>query len=191
MTRLYKSGWLALKNRMKKSSREDWSAPSRRGGLNPNLTILYAQDVQADEDAFRKTQEIEREKQAHNRRVQSDVDRARDQNAKRKMDKVQSREWDSGKPSVDRRGPGQQPNRLDPPPPQSEGAEATPDWASSPAQENVESGSWTRGGNPPSHRGRGRGRGRGSNHPIHRDSGTPTGSRDAPDTANNSSTPAT
>ncbi|KJA27328.1 hypothetical protein HYPSUDRAFT_131489, partial [Hypholoma sublateritium FD-334 SS-4] len=54
-------------------------------------------DVLADEDAFRKTQEEERAKQAQHRKVQADVNRARDQNAKRKMDKIQNREWDSGK----------------------------------------------------------------------------------------------
>lgn len=54
-------------------------------------------DVQADEDAFRKTQESERIKQAHVRKVQENIDRTREQNAKRKMDKIQSREWDSGK----------------------------------------------------------------------------------------------
>ncbi|KAE9389738.1 hypothetical protein BT96DRAFT_781380, partial [Gymnopus androsaceus JB14] len=57
-------------------------------------------DVQADEDAFRKTQEVEKAKLARNRKVQESVDTAREQNAKRKMEKVQSREWDSGKPSA-------------------------------------------------------------------------------------------
>ncbi|KAG5643902.1 hypothetical protein DXG03_009473 [Asterophora parasitica] len=58
-------------------------------------------DVQADEEAFRKTQESERIKQAQIRKVQDSVDRTREQNAKRKMDKIQSREWDSGKPTGD------------------------------------------------------------------------------------------
>ncbi|KAG6861895.1 hypothetical protein C0995_010601 [Termitomyces sp. Mi166 len=58
-------------------------------------------DVQADEEAFRKTQEAERAKHAQNRKVQEGVDRTREQNAKRKMDKIQSREWDSGKPTGD------------------------------------------------------------------------------------------
>ena len=53
----------------------------------------------ADEDAFKKTQESERIKQAQNRKVQANVDRTREQNAKRKMDKIQSREWDTGKPA--------------------------------------------------------------------------------------------
>jgi hypothetical protein len=57
--------------------------------------------VQADEAAFRKTQESERAKLAQIRKVQENVDRTREQNAKRKMDKIQSREWDSGKPTSD------------------------------------------------------------------------------------------
>jgi hypothetical protein len=57
--------------------------------------------VQADEAAFRKTQELERAKLAQIRKVQENVDRTREQNAKRKMDKIQSREWDSGKPAGD------------------------------------------------------------------------------------------
>lgn len=58
-------------------------------------------DVQADEDAFRKTQETERAKLAQTRKVQEIVDRTREQNAKKKLDKIQSREWDSGKPAND------------------------------------------------------------------------------------------
>jgi len=53
--------------------------------------------VQADEAAFRKTQDTERLKQAKTRKVQEHVDRTREQNARRKLDKIQSREWDSGK----------------------------------------------------------------------------------------------
>lgn len=44
-------------------------------------------------------QETERLKQAKNKKVQQNVDKAREQNAQRKMDKVQMREWDSGKPA--------------------------------------------------------------------------------------------
>ncbi|KAI0048249.1 hypothetical protein FA95DRAFT_1558269 [Auriscalpium vulgare] len=54
-------------------------------------------DVLADEDAFAATQAAERAKQVHTRKVQEAVDRTREQNAKRKMDKIQSREWDSEK----------------------------------------------------------------------------------------------
>ncbi|KAI9569089.1 hypothetical protein HD554DRAFT_1985028, partial [Boletus coccyginus] len=54
-------------------------------------------DVKADEDAFRKTQEADRVRQAHTRKVQEGVDRTREQNARRKMEKMGSREWDSGK----------------------------------------------------------------------------------------------
>ncbi|KAG7092173.1 hypothetical protein E1B28_008542 [Marasmius oreades] len=61
-------------------------------------------DVQADEDAFHKSQQEEKSRQLYNRKVQDNVDRTREQNAKRKMEKVQSREWDSGKPSPDWKG---------------------------------------------------------------------------------------
>ncbi|KAI0055476.1 hypothetical protein BV25DRAFT_1895100 [Artomyces pyxidatus] len=54
-------------------------------------------DVQADEDAFKKTQAEERVKQAKTRKVQETIDRTREQNARRKMEKIQSREWDSEK----------------------------------------------------------------------------------------------
>ncbi len=46
-------------------------------------------------------QESERAKIALNKKVQETVNRTREQNAKRKMDKIQSREWDSGKPAAD------------------------------------------------------------------------------------------
>lgn len=92
------------------------------------------QDVQADVDAFKQTQEAERVKHDEMQRVQSDINRAREQNAKRKMDKVQSREWDSSKPgAADQR--------------------QTSETAS------TETGSW-RGRGSPRARGRGRGRGR-------------------------------
>ncbi|KAI0807054.1 hypothetical protein C8Q74DRAFT_1225556 [Fomes fomentarius] len=58
-------------------------------------------DVQADEDEYKKMQEAERAKQAKAKKVQESIDKAREQNARRKMDKVQSREWDSGKPARD------------------------------------------------------------------------------------------
>ena len=59
------------------------------------LTIF--QDVVADEESFKKTQESERIKQEKNRKEQESVNRTREQNARRKMDKIRSREWDSGK----------------------------------------------------------------------------------------------
>ncbi|KAG2149253.1 hypothetical protein DEU56DRAFT_869449 [Suillus clintonianus] len=58
-------------------------------------------DVQADEDAFKKTQEADRVRQAYQRKVQEGVDRTREQNARRKLDKIQNREWDSGKSPAD------------------------------------------------------------------------------------------
>ncbi|KAJ3517778.1 hypothetical protein NLJ89_g272 [Agrocybe chaxingu] len=89
-------------------------------------------DVQADEEAFRKTQEQDREKQAQNRKIQADIDRARDQNARRKMDKAQYRDWDSGKPSVNKKsGPG--PQELTEGMKDSDNAPAgTVDWANAP-----------------------------------------------------------
>lgn len=101
------------------------------------------QDVKADEEAFKKTQEEERVKQAHARKVQENVDRTREQNARRKMDKMQSREWDSGKPASDWKS-----NKVG----QSEDGE--------PTQPSENRGGAPRGGRGP-HRGRGRGRGRG------------------------------
>ncbi|PCH38770.1 hypothetical protein WOLCODRAFT_66376 [Wolfiporia cocos MD-104 SS10] len=58
-------------------------------------------DVQADEDAFKKTQEADRIKAAKTKKVQENIDRTREQNARRKMEKIQGREWDSGKPTQD------------------------------------------------------------------------------------------
>lgn len=67
--------------------------------MNIGLTVL--QDVVADEDAFKKTEESERIKQEKIRKEQESVNRTREQNARRKMDKIQSREWDSGKSTGD------------------------------------------------------------------------------------------
>ena len=46
------------------------------------------QDVEQDKLEFKKTQEAERAKLAKNKKVQENVDRAREQNARRKLDKV-------------------------------------------------------------------------------------------------------
>ncbi|KAI9509941.1 hypothetical protein F5148DRAFT_977498 [Russula earlei] len=54
-------------------------------------------DVAADEDAFKQTQAAERQRQAQMRKVQETINRTREQSARRKMDKMQSREWDSEK----------------------------------------------------------------------------------------------
>jgi hypothetical protein len=114
------------------------------------------QDVKADEDAFRKTQESERIRLAQSRKIQEHVDRTREQNARRKMDKIQSREWDSGKPAGDWKQDAQKPQaRQD----VAEDKEVGVTESGSPPPE---SGSWTRGGaRGSSPRGRGRGRGRG------------------------------
>ncbi|OAX43783.1 hypothetical protein K503DRAFT_789249 [Rhizopogon vinicolor AM-OR11-026] len=104
-------------------------------------------DVQADEDAFKKTQEVDRLRQAQQRKVQEVVDRTREQNARRKMDKIQNREWDSGKPT----GNGKQARKPAP----VEGSDATVN--SSPSEHRGGRGRGSgRGG---SSRGRGRGRG--------------------------------
>lgn len=51
----------------------------------------------ADEDAFKQTQAAERQRQVQMRKVQDTVNRTREQSARRKLDKIQSREWDSDK----------------------------------------------------------------------------------------------
>lgn len=108
------------------------------------LTNWYDKDVQADEDAFKKTQEIDRLRQAQQRKVQEAVDRTREQNARRKMDKVQNREWDSGKST----GGWKKPTPAD-------GSEATSN--SSPTERRGGRGRGSGRGGPS--RGRGRGRG--------------------------------
>ncbi|KAJ7070347.1 hypothetical protein B0H15DRAFT_793591 [Mycena belliarum] len=126
-------------------------------------------DVQADEEAFKKTQESERVKLAQSRKVQEGVDRTREQNAKRKMDKIQSREWDSGKPTSgadwkQRQTPkaetpvDEKSTKSETPKPETISAPSSP-----PPPTAHDSGGWTRGGSPRgSTRGRGgRGRGRG------------------------------
>ena len=57
--------------------------------------------MEADEEAFRKAEQEERAKVAQTRQVQERVNSAREQNARRKLDKIHGREWDSGKPSSD------------------------------------------------------------------------------------------
>ncbi|KAG1785170.1 uncharacterized protein HD556DRAFT_152353 [Suillus plorans] len=104
-------------------------------------------DVQADEDAFKKTQEADRVRQAHRRKVQEGVDRTREQNARRKLDKIQNREWDSGKPQGDWK---QARN-----PASADGSAAVP--SSSPSEHRGGRGRGSSRGGPS--RGRGRGRG--------------------------------
>lgn len=53
--------------------------------------------MKADEDAFKKSEEDERAMQARIRKVQEGVDNARQQSARRKMEKIEAREWDTGK----------------------------------------------------------------------------------------------
>ncbi|KAJ7043350.1 hypothetical protein C8F04DRAFT_38047 [Mycena alexandri] len=122
-------------------------------------------DVEADELAFKKTQESERVKQEKIRKVQEGVDRTREQNAKRKLDKMQSREWDSGKPAGGGDWKQRQPAKS--PENHTSADEVKTDTASTPSSPPAVEGGWTRGGSPrgsPQARGatgRGRGRGRG------------------------------
>ncbi|KAG1883097.1 hypothetical protein F4604DRAFT_1920994 [Suillus subluteus] len=104
-------------------------------------------DVQADEDAFKKTQETDRVRQAYQRKVQDGVDRTREQNARRKLDKIQNREWDSGKP------PGDGKKARNPTP--ADGSATVP--SSSPSVHRGGRGRGSGRGGPS--RGRGRGRG--------------------------------
>ena len=50
--------------------------------------LTLSQDVEEDEREFKKKQDEERVKLARNRKVQEAVDRTREQNARRKLDKV-------------------------------------------------------------------------------------------------------
>lgn len=58
--------------------------------LCPRVRLIptFLQDVKRDEEEFKKTQEAERLKQAKNKKVQENINKAREQNARRKMDKV-------------------------------------------------------------------------------------------------------
>lgn len=109
--------------------------------------------MQADEAAFRKTQESERAKLAQIRKVQENIDRTREQNAKRKMDKIQSREWDSGKPTSDWKRQAEKPESTQYISTQASETSSFPPGHGSPSQEM---GGRTRG---TSHRSRGRIRG--------------------------------
>ncbi|TEB04494.1 hypothetical protein FA13DRAFT_1285303 [Coprinellus micaceus] len=85
---------------MKRSSSDDCTGPPNCHTGSWRLTL--DQDVEADKAAFQKTQEEERAKQARNRQVQADINKKRDEVARRKMEKTQNREWDSGKPAATR-----------------------------------------------------------------------------------------
>jgi len=98
-------------------------------------------DVQADEDAFKQAAAAESVKHAQLQSVQKDINLKREQNAKRKMDKIQSREWDS--PKAERR--------------ENNAAGDEEPTAAESSPQTVDTGSWRGRGS----RGRGRGRGRG------------------------------
>jgi len=146
---------------MRRSSNVVWSVfPLNRF---ESARRISPQDVVADETAFKQTQEYERRKTARAKEIQDSINKVREQNVRRKMDKAQNREWDSGKPStVDTsriRSDGQEPHHL-----VSVEESALGEDPSSPrspvSSETMGSGNWTRGGHLP-RRGRGRGRGRG------------------------------
>ena len=53
--------------------------------------------MKADEEAFNTSVAVDRAKQAANRKVQAQINQNREQNARRKLEKMSNREWDSGK----------------------------------------------------------------------------------------------
>ena len=55
------------------------------------------QHVKADEEAFNTSVAADRARQAANRKVQAQINQNREQNAKKKLEKMGNREWDSGK----------------------------------------------------------------------------------------------
>lgn len=69
------------------------------------LNYGTSKTVEADEQAFKASQEVLRQKQVAERRIQDGINRSREQNAQRKMEKIQGREWDSEK---NQRGGGPQ-----------------------------------------------------------------------------------
>jgi hypothetical protein len=81
---------------MRKSNKGDLYV-GRASTLHPHMPHVKCQDVAADEDAFKQTQAAERQRQAHMRKVQETINRTREQNARRKLGGIQSREWDSDK----------------------------------------------------------------------------------------------
>jgi hypothetical protein len=88
--------WPGFERTTRGSSSADWCvAHTLRSWIR--LIELVLQDVQADEDAFKKSEEEERAMQARIRKVQEGVNNARQQSARRKMDKIEAREWDTGK----------------------------------------------------------------------------------------------
>lgn len=125
------------------------------------------QDVAADEDAFKQTQAAERQRQAHMRKVQETVNRTREQTARRKLDRIQSREWDS-----DKKSEGWSATEKPAAPPsvsttQTNTGDQSEDAEASPASPTAKPGADTKRGRGRGRGGRGgrgrRGRGRGDN----------------------------
>ncbi|KAF8275188.1 hypothetical protein EI94DRAFT_1712541 [Lactarius quietus] len=115
-------------------------------------------DVAADEDAFKQTQAAERQRQAQMRKVQETVNRTREQNAQRKMDKIQSREWDSEKKAERWQAAKSEPPAETTATTTSQTDTGGGETESAPTEKQREDTGSRRGGK----RGRGRGRGRGS-----------------------------
>ncbi|KAL1730059.1 SDA1-domain-containing protein [Schizophyllum commune] len=118
-------------------------------------------DVQADEAAFKKTQEAEQQQRARIKKVQENVDRSREANAARKMAKVQNREWDADKRGGPK-GRGGGPQKDTPGSPAAEGVSAIPTEETPGSPDNVageasgaDSDRWARGRGAPGGRARG------------------------------------
>ncbi|OCH95212.1 hypothetical protein OBBRIDRAFT_800628 [Obba rivulosa] len=144
-------------------------------------------NVIADEEAFKKSQEEERAKAEEIKKVQEHVDRTREQNARRKLDKIQNREWDSGKQTEDGWKPAERvEEHLNP---------VRSEWSERPPRESGIRGAvrGERRGEREGERGRGRGRGgrgrgRGDYSDYTPDSGAGTdgwGTTDAPWSSSN------
>ncbi|EJD05976.1 uncharacterized protein FOMMEDRAFT_139277 [Fomitiporia mediterranea MF3/22] len=88
-----------------KPSDEELAARMERIRLNNEKIKERRAAVQADEQAFQASQAAERAKNAAQRKIQTGIDEKRAINAKRKMERVAVREWDSFKKGVGA-GPG-------------------------------------------------------------------------------------
>ena len=81
---------------MRKSNKGDLYV-GLASALHLHIPHVKCQDVAADEDAFKQTQAAERQRQAQMRKVQETINRTREQNARKKLGGIQTREWDSDK----------------------------------------------------------------------------------------------
>jgi hypothetical protein len=103
-----------LAERMEKIRLQNEKIKERRevnivsSGVEVNGTYhACIQHVKADEEAFNTSVAADRARQLANRRVQAQINQNREQNAKKKLEKMGNREWDSGKHSGEwKRGTG-------------------------------------------------------------------------------------